>query len=192
LSNNFHWHYLSKMPHTKIIKMSENTEEKETGEVVNEATTEQNTETAPSEEAKVAELNDKYLRLYSDFDNFRKRSIKEKNDAYKNATSDVFKSFLPTLDDFDRALKSVETATDIDSLREGINLIHSKLLNTLKQKGLAEMEAQSKDFDADYHEAITEIPAPSEELKGKVVDVVEKGYMLDGKIIRYAKVIVGK
>ncbi len=192
MSNNFHWHYLSKMPHTKIIKMSENTEEKETGEVVNEATTEQNTETAPSEEAKVAELNDKYLRLYSDFDNFRKRSIKEKNDAYKNATSDVFKSFLPTLDDFDRALKSVETATDIDSLREGINLIHSKLLNTLKQKGLAEMEAQSKDFDADYHEAITEIPAPSEELKGKVVDVVEKGYMLDGKIIRYAKVIVGK
>ena len=134
----------------------------------------------------------KYLRLYSDFDNFRKRSIKEKNDAYKNATSDVFKSFLPTLDDFDRALKSVETATDIDSLREGINLIHAKLVSTLKQKGLAEMEAQSKDFDADYHEAITEIPAPTEELKGKVVDVVEKGYMLDAKIIRYAKVIVGK
>ncbi len=172
--------------------MSENIEEKEMSEVVSEATTEQNTETAPSEEAKVAELNDKYLRLYSDFDNFRKRSFKEKNDAYKNATSDVFKSFLPTLDDFDRALKSVETATDIESLREGIDLIHNKLLNTLKQKGLAEMEAESKDFDADYHEAITEIPAPSEELKGKVVDVVEKGYMLDGKIIRYAKVIVGK
>lgn len=172
--------------------MSENIEEKETGEVQNEPTPEQNTETAPSEEAKVAELNDKYLRLYSDFDNFRKRSIKEKNDAYKNATSDVFKSFLPTLDDFDRALKSVETATDIDSLREGINLIHSKLINTLKQKGLAEMEAQNKDFDADYHEAITEIPAPTEDLKGKIVDVVEKGYMLDGKIIRYAKVIVGK
>lgn len=172
--------------------MNENIEEKEISEVVSEATTEQNTENAPSEEAKVAELNDKYLRLYSDFDNFRKRSFKEKNDAYKNATSDVFKSFLPTLDDFDRALKSVETATDIDSLKEGINLIHAKLLSTLKQKGLAEMEAQSKDFDADYHEAITEIPAPSEELKGKVVDVVEKGYMLDGKIIRYAKVIVGK
>lgn len=172
--------------------MSENIEEKETGEVQNEATPEQSTETVQSEEAKVAELNDKYLRLYSDFDNFRKRSIKEKNDAYKNATSDVFKSFLPTLDDFDRALKSIETATDIDSLREGINLIHSKLISTLKQKGLAEMEAQNKDFDADYHEAITEIPAPSEELKGKVVDVVEKGYTLDGKIIRYAKVIVGK
>jgi len=172
--------------------MSENIEEKETGEVQNEAAPEQNTENVKSEEAKVAELNDKYLRLYSDFDNFRKRSIKEKNEAYSNATGDVFKAFLPTLDDFDRALKSLETANDIQALKEGINLIHGKLLSTLKQKGLAEMEAQNQNFDADYHEAITEIPAPAEELKGKVVDVIEKGYTLNGKIIRYAKVIVGK
>lgn len=172
--------------------MSENIEEKEANEVKSEATPEQNTASTGNDEAKVAELNDKYLRLYSDFDNYRKRSIKEKNDAYANATSDVFKAFLPTLDDFDRALKSLETANDIQALKEGINLIHGKLLSTLKQKGLAEMEAQTKDFDADYHEAITEIPAPSDELKGKVVDVIEKGYILNGKIIRYAKVIVGK
>ncbi len=172
--------------------MSENIEEKEAGEVQNEVTPEQNNTTPVTDEAKVAELNDKYLRLYSDFDNFRKRTQKEKNDIYKSATGDVFKTFLPVLDDFDRALKSIETAADVQSLKEGVDLIHGKLLNTLKQKGLLEMEALNKDFDADYHEAITEIPAPTEELKGKVVDVVEKGYTLDGKIIRYAKVIVGK
>ncbi len=173
-----------------------NTEEKETQEINNENTpenTEATTDKAPeTPEDKIKELNDKYLRLYSEFDNFRKRTIKEKSELYNSATSDVFKLFLPVLDDFDRAAKSVKEAQDIKSLKEGVELIRHKLIHTLKQKGLEEMDAKGKEFNGDLHEAITEIPAPSDKLKGKIVDVVEKGYTLDGKIIRYAKVVVGK
>jgi molecular chaperone GrpE len=173
-----------------------NTEEKETQEINNEAAQE-STETPiekPSQtpEEKINELNDKYLRLYSEFDNFRKRTNKEKAEIYNSATSDVFKSFLPVLDDFDRAAKSVQEAQDIKSLKQGVELIRNKLISTLKQKGLEEMDAKGKEFNGDLHEAITEIPAPSEKMKGKIVDVIEKGYTLDGKIVRYAKVVVGK
>ena len=139
----------------------------------------------------LALLNDKYLRLYSDFENFRKRQAKEKLDLLTNASEGLIVSLLPVLDDFDRALKTLADRPDEDPVAEGVKLIHSKLLNTLKQKGLEPADAMGKDFDTDFHEAITSIPAPSEELKGKVVDVTEKGYLLNGKVIRYAKVVVG-
>ena len=142
-------------------------------------------------EAKVVEANDKYLRLYSEFDNFRKRSIKEKADIIKAGGEDVFKAVLPVIDDFERAMKAAENATDIAAVSEGISLIYNKFKNTLKQKGLEEMEAAGKVFDADIMEAITSIPSPTEDMKGKVIDEVEKGYSLNGKVIRYAKVVIG-
>jgi molecular chaperone GrpE len=142
-------------------------------------------------EAKVAEANDKYLRLYSEFDNFRKRSIKEKADLIKAGGEDVFKAVLPVIDDFERAMKAAENATDIAAVSEGVHLIYNKFKTTLKQKGLEEMEAAGKVFDADIMEAITSIPSPTEDLKGKVIDEVEKGYSLNGKVIRFAKVVIG-
>ncbi len=142
-------------------------------------------------QAKVDELNDKYIRLYSEFDNYRKRTIKEKSDLHKTAGEDIFKILLPVLDDFERAIGSMKEAKDINALKEGVELIYSKLKNSLQQKGLAPMESKGEAFDADIHEAITNVPAPTEDLKGKVVEEVEKGYSLNGKVIRYAKVIVG-
>lgn len=142
-------------------------------------------------EAKVADLNDKYLRLYSEFDNYRKRTAKERIELSKIAGEDIFKSILPVMDDFERALKSITEAKDIKAVEEGVSLIYNKLKNTLSQKGLEPMESIGKDFDPDLHEAITNVAAPSEDLKGKVIDEIEKGYMLNGKIIRFAKVIVG-
>lgn len=139
----------------------------------------------------LAELKDKHLRLFSEFDNFRKRTQREKADLLKMASADLLTALLPVLDDFERANKSMSTATDIVALKEGVELIYNKFSNLLIQKGLEPMNSMGKDFDTDLHEAITNIPAPSEDLKGKVVDVVEKGYTLQGKVLRYAKVVVG-
>lgn len=139
----------------------------------------------------IALINDKYLRLYSDFENFRKRQAREKLDLLANASEGLIVALLPVLDDFDRALIVLADRPDEDPVAEGVKLIHSKFLHTLKQKGLEPADAMGKPFDTDYHEAITSIPAPSEELKGRVVDVTEKGYLLNGKVIRYAKVVVG-
>ncbi len=141
--------------------------------------------------AKAEEINDKYLRLYSEFDNFRKRTAKEKIELMQSAGEDVFKSILPVLDDFERAIKSNSETTDVKAVSDGVNLIFNKFKSTLSQKGLAEMSAVGTTFDADIHEAITNIPAPSEDLKGKVVEELEKGYTLNGKIIRFAKVVIG-
>jgi molecular chaperone GrpE len=140
---------------------------------------------------KMAELNDKYLRLYSDFDNFRKRTAKEKIELIQSGGEDVFKSMLPVLDDFERAIKSNADITDVEAIKEGFNLIFNKFKNILTQKGLAEMKSAGEPFNTDLHEAITNIPAPSEDLKGKVVDELEKGYTLNGKVIRFAKVVIG-
>lgn len=140
---------------------------------------------------KLSELNDKYLRLYSDFDNFRKRTAKEKIELIQSGGEDVFKSMLPILDDFDRAIKSNAELTDIDAIKEGFVLIFNKFKNILTQKGLAEMESAGEIFNTDLHEAVTNIPAPSDDMKGKVVDELEKGYMLNGKVIRFAKVVIG-
>ena len=142
-------------------------------------------------EAKVAELNDKHLRLYSEFDNFRKRNARERIDLIKTAGEDIFKAMLSSIDDFERAIKANETTTDIKTVNEGIQLIYAKMKHSFNQKGLEAMECIGKEFNSDIMEAITHIPAPSEDLKGKVVDEIEKGYLLNGKVIRYAKVIVG-
>jgi molecular chaperone GrpE len=144
-------------------------------------------------EIQLAELNDKHLRLYSEFDNFRKRTLKEKIENAKFASQEVIRDLLPVLDDFERAIKAFEEHSDQskNEIIEGIQLIYSKLLNTLKAKGLESMETKEKEFDTDFHEAITQIPAPNADLKGKVMDEVEKGYLLNGKVIRYAKVVVG-
>ncbi len=142
-------------------------------------------------EAKIAELNDKYLRLYSEFDNYRKRMIKEKSEIIRSAGEDVFKAFIPSIDDFERAIKANETVTDIEAIKEGMKLIYHKLVVTTKSKGLEQMDVTGQTFDADIMEAIAHIPAPTEDLKGKVVEDVEKGYKLGEKVIRFAKVVVG-
>ena len=142
-------------------------------------------------QAKADELNDKYLRLYSEFDNFRKRTAREKVELIQTGGEDVFKSILPVIDDFERAIKSNNETTDVKAVNDGVNLIYNKLKSTLTQKGLEEMKAQGEAFNADIHEAITNVPAPTEEQKGKVIEELEKGYTLNGKIIRFAKVIIG-
>lgn len=150
----------------------------------------------PSDDSKLTaenkELKEKYLRLYSEFENYRRRTAKERLDLIKTASEDVIVEMLPVLDDFERALKA-ESAGINESSNEGIRLIYQKLLKSLGSKGLKPMEELTgASFDADLHEAITQIPAPSEELKGKIVDVVEKGYFLGEKVVRYAKVVIGQ
>jgi molecular chaperone GrpE len=142
--------------------------------------------------AKVDELNDRYLRLYSEFDNFRKRTTKEKVELIQAGGEDVVKSILPILDDFERAIKFNGETIDIKAVNDGVSLIFNKLKAALNQKGLEEMKSIGEPFNSDIHEAITSAPAPSEDLKGKVIDELEKGYTLKGKIIRFAKVITGQ
>jgi molecular chaperone GrpE len=137
------------------------------------------------------ELNDKYLRLYSDFDNFRKRKAKEFSDIVMTASKELVIDLLPVLDDFERALQAMKEHNADEESIKGTELIYNKLFSLLKQKGLTPMDSMGKEFDTDWHEAITKIPAPSKELKGKVVDVIQKGYLLNDNIIRYAKVVVG-
>lgn len=142
-------------------------------------------------QAEVQQLNDKYLRLYAEFDNYKRRTQKERVELLQTAGKDVIVSLLPVLDDFDRALKAMETAADVAPVKEGILLVSTKLKNTLSQKGLKDVESINQPFDTDFHEAITNIPAPTEDLKGKVIDEVEKGYTLNDNVIRFAKVVVG-
>ena len=142
------------------------------------------------EKVKYAELNDKYLRLFSEFDNFRKRTAKEKLDLTVTASENVIKDILPVLDDFERALQNMEKNGNEADL-QGVTLIFNKLKDTLKKKGLEEIEAMNADFNTDEHEALTMIPAPEEDKKGKVLDVIQKGYKLNGKVIRFARVVVG-
>ncbi|TND09054.1 MAG: molecular chaperone GrpE [Bacteroidetes bacterium] len=160
-------------------------------ETATDSTATDDAQKAEMMEQKLAEMNDKYLRLYSDFDNFRKRNAKERIDLLKNAGEEIIKSLLPVIDDLERAVRSNETATDIAAVNEGVKLVHQKFRHILSQKGLEAMESVGAAFDTDKHEAITNIPAPTEDLKGKVVDEVEKGYTLNGKVIRFAKVVVG-
>lgn len=142
-------------------------------------------------EQQVAQLNDKYLRLYSDFDNFRRRTAKERIELLNTAGEEIIKSLLPAIDNFERAIRTNETATDVKAVNEGIMLIAQMLKNTLQQKGLVAVNSIGEIFNTDLHEAITEIPAPTPDMKGKVMDEVEKGYTLNGKVIRFAKVVVG-
>lgn len=151
--------------------------------------------TEPSAEVKLKEdlalANDKYLRLYAEFDNYKRRTTKERVELLQTAGKEVIVSLLPVIDDFERAVKAIENATDINAVKEGVLLVQSKLKSILTQKGLKEMDAKGTTFDADIHEAITNIPAPTDDLKGKVVDELEKGYYLNDKVVRFAKVVVG-
>jgi len=146
----------------------------------------------PDFEAKFNEMNDKFLRLYSEFENFRRRTAKEKIDLMVNARGESLKNLIPIIDDFDRASANNEKVEDMQALRDGFQLIQSKFNSLLANEGLKPMEtAAGDDFDTDKHEAVTQIPAPEAKLKGKVVDVIEKGYVLNDKVIRYAKVVTG-
>lgn len=161
--------------------------------------TEANTQEAKEElskeeqlEEQIKMLNDKHLRLYSEFENFRRRTAKEKIDLIGTASEKIMLELLPILDDFKRAQEVNKESSDAEAIKEGFALISEKLNKTLTNAGLKKMNAKEEDFDADKHEAITNIPAPSEKLKGKVVDVIEEGYYLNEKIIRFAKVVVGQ
>jgi molecular chaperone GrpE len=143
-------------------------------------------------QAEIAELKDKYLRLLAEFDNYRKRVSREKIELINTAAQDTLSALLPVLDDFDRAKRIADQEGSTEPFSEGMQLLYHKLYSILRQKGLEPMESNGVAFNAEQHEAITEIPVPTEELKGKIVDTIEKGYSLHGKIIRYAKVVVGK
>jgi molecular chaperone GrpE len=169
----------------------------DTAQANDQEQTEENTGAGDSQTAEeklkqeLAQANEKYLRLYAEFDNFRRRTIKEREEARKTEGKDVIVALLPALDDFERALRAMESATDIAPVKEGVALIQNKLKNVLAQKGLTDMKAIGEQFDPELHEAITSIPSPDEDSKGKVVDEMEKGYFLNDKVVRFAKVIVG-
>ncbi len=170
-----------------------------TGAANDEDTTTTGQETAAANGAELekskqeaAEWKDKYIRLVAEFDNFRKRSAKERLELVQTAGKDVIVSLLDVLDDCDRAQKQLETSKDIDAIKEGVLLVFNKLRNTVQAKGVKPMDTLQQPFNPDIHEAITEIPAPNDALKGKVLDELQKGYYLNDKIIRFAKVVVGK
>ena len=141
---------------------------------------------------KNAELHDKYLRLSAEFDNYRKRTHREKAELIKTASDDLLKKIIPVVDDFERGLAAVNNSGDLEAIKQGMNLIYVRFREFLQQQGIREIESINQDFDADFHDAVTKIPVDDEKLKGKVVDVIEKGYFLHDKVIRYPKVVVGE
>jgi len=143
-------------------------------------------------DTELVDLKDKYLRQAAEFENYKRRTTKERIELFKTANQELMTALLPVLDDFERARAATLTTTDADAVRESIAIIYNKLSKTLQQKGLTPMEAKGGDFDAELHEAITQIPAPSDDLRGKIVDEVEKGYYLGDKVIRHAKVVLGQ
>jgi len=144
-------------------------------------------------QGQLANEKDKFMRLFAEFENYKKRTTRERIELFKTASQDVMLSMLPVLDDFERALLHIEEDKEAEELRKGVLLIYNKLLSTLEQKGLSKIEVKKGDtFNADDHEAITQIPAPSEDLKGKILDVVERGYKLGDKVIRFPKVVIGQ
>ncbi len=163
--------------------------QEEASELEEEQPEDESTEVSAEDEIK--ELKDKYLRLYSEFENFRRRTAKERLALIGTASQEVIEGLLPVVDDFERALKAMED-NEQNEQAEGVKLVYNKFYNVLEQKGLKVMDCQrGGEFDAEFHEVVTQIPAPSEELKGKIVDVVEKGYLLGEKVIRFAKVVTG-
>ncbi|WP_339625099.1 nucleotide exchange factor GrpE [uncultured Winogradskyella sp.] len=136
---------------------------------------------------------DKFMRLFAEFENYKKRTSKERMELFKTASQDVMVSMLPVLDDFERALSHIEDDKEAEELRKGVLLIYNKLVNTLEQKGLTKIEVRPGDtFNADHHEAVTQIPAPTDDLKGKIIDILEPGYKLGEKVIRFPKVVIGQ
>jgi molecular chaperone GrpE len=143
-------------------------------------------------EKSLAEMTDKYLRLSAEFDNYRKRTLREKMELIKTAGESVMQNILPVIDDFERAMKSIEQGMDFEATKEGILLIYNKFKDFFKQNGIKEIDALGELFNTDLHEAVTKVPAPSEDQKGKIIDVIQKGYYLNDKVIRFAKVVVGE
>lgn len=169
---------------------NENTEETAaTEEKVEKELTD--TEKLAETEQKLAELQDKYLRQVAEFDNYRKRTIKEKADLILNGAEKTITAILPVLDDMERALKNMETAEDVAAVKEGVDLIMQKFIKILENQGVKKIETENADFNTDLHEAIAQIPAPTDEMKGKVIDCVQTGYTLNDKVIRHSKVAVG-
>ncbi len=181
------------------VKQEETSEEKqEVKPEKEEAKTEKHSKSEKKKESKEEELQqkldeqtDKYLRLYSEFDNYRKRTLKERIELSKNASEDIITNLLPVIDDLERAIKSFNDSEELKPMKEGVVLIYSKLMNILGSKGLEAIESIGKEFNTDFHEAITQIPAPSEDMKNKIMDEIQKGYQLNGKVIRFAKVVIG-
>ncbi len=174
-------------PENEAINANEENQEvvsNETEQTSAAETTENSAESAQNSgnetDKKIQELNDKYLRLYSEFDNYRKRTAREKIDYMKSAGEDVYKALLPIIDDFERANKANETATDLKAVSDGVNLIYNKMKSLFLSKGLEVIDCVNKPFDSEIMEAITSIPAPNDEMKGKVIDCVENGYTLNG------------
>ena len=166
---------------------------------VNSTPAEEATNEEMSVEEEIASLKEElakekkeYLFLMAEFDNFRKRTLKEKSELIKNAAESAFKGLLPIVDDFERALKASENTEDANALKEGMELIYKKLKKYMEQNGVKEMDPEDKDFDADKHEAISVVPVPDESQKGKILDTVEKGYTINDKVLRHAKVVVGQ
>lgn len=186
----------------ELLKAAQNEAEATAGqEQENQETTQ---EEAPAEEAEkqeqelekaqaaLEEQKDKYLRLSAEFDNYRKRTMKEKAELILNGGEKTITSILPVVDDFERALKNMESATDVAAIREGVELIYNKFMSVLGQNGVKVIETKEQALNTDFHEAIAVIPAPQEELKGKILDCVQTGYTLNDKVIRHAKVVVGE
>ncbi len=173
---------------------NEETNTEETQEVPNEEGNEGDSQenVVKELENQIGELKDKYLRLFAEFENYKKRTAKEKLEMISSAGKNTIVSFLPVLDDFERAKMASDAENSTETFSEGVNLVYNKFQQALKNQGLRPIEIEDGKFDPEYQEAISEIPAPTEELKGKVLDVVEKGYFLGDKVIRYAKVVVGK
>ena len=173
---------------TKVEEVAKEAQEvkQEAQEVENQATEEVN-----EWEKKYKDLNDSHLRLMADFDNYRKRTIKEKADLIKNAGERIITDFLPIVDNFERALESMKTAEDVDAVRQGVELIYNQVMSMLKSNGVAVIETENAPFDTEFHEAITTIPVPTPELKDKIVDCTTKGYTMNEKVIRHSKVVVG-
>ena len=146
----------------------------------------------PTIEEKYALLNDSYIRLMAEFDNYRKRTQKEKLELIMHAGEGVISSILPVIDNMERALENIEKSSDTKAIMEGVQLIYQQFIQILAQKGLKEISTESRDFDTEFHEAITTIPAPSEDLKGKIIDCTMKGYTLNDKVIRHSKVVIGE
>ena len=179
-----------------MSKKTQNTDDIQEEQVMQEEATQDTTDDLSAEDKLKEELQgekDKFLRLFAEFENYKKRTAKERLDLFKTASEDVMLAILPVLDDFERALSHIEEDKEAEELRKGVHLIYQKLLTTLEKKGLSAIKVEQGDvFNADDHEAVTQIPAPTDDLKGKIIDVIEKGYALGEKVIRFPKVVIGQ
>jgi molecular chaperone GrpE len=182
---------------TPVTEETQETAETTEGEVKEEEVVEKTPEELEAEriqaiETNLAEMTDKYARLSAEFDNYRKRTMKEKMDLMKTAGEKIFMNILPVMDNFERAMTAMKTAQEIKPVIEGVGIIYARFAEFLKQSGLEAIDTEKAVFDVELHEAITKIPAPSKKMKGKIIDCVEKGYKLNDKVVRYAKVVVGE